>query len=73
MLTGGPGGVRRVLDVYSRPRAPREILALPGLLRATVGALAHGAGERPAILRSATEALRELAGNRREARRLILP
>ncbi|MER7364467.1 NAD(P)/FAD-dependent oxidoreductase [Nonomuraea wenchangensis] len=73
VLTGGPGGVRRVLDVYSRLRDPRETLALPGLLRATVRALAHGAGERPAILRSATEALRELAGNRREARRLILP
>ncbi|MEU4509250.1 NAD(P)/FAD-dependent oxidoreductase [Nonomuraea wenchangensis] len=73
MLTDGPGGVRRVLDVYSRLRDPRETLALPGLLRATVRALAHGAGERPAILRSATEALRELAGNRREARRLILP
>ncbi|MED7926046.1 NAD(P)/FAD-dependent oxidoreductase [Nonomuraea sp. LP-02] len=73
VLTDGPGGVRRVLDVYSRLRDPRETLALPGLLRATVRALAHGAGERPAILRSATEALRELAGNRREARRLILP
>ncbi|MGA5757886.1 NAD(P)/FAD-dependent oxidoreductase [Nonomuraea bangladeshensis] len=73
VLTDGPGGVRRVLDVYSRLRDPRETLALPGLLRATVRALAHGAGERPAILRSATEALRELAGNRREARRLVLP
>ncbi|MEU6730731.1 NAD(P)/FAD-dependent oxidoreductase [Nonomuraea wenchangensis] len=72
-LTDGPGGVRRVLDVYSRLRDPRETLALPGLLRATVRALAHGAGERPAILRSATEALRELAGHRREARRLIVP
>ncbi len=56
VLTGGPGGVRRVLDVYSRLRDPRETLALPGLLRATVRALAHGAGARPAILRSATEA-----------------
>ncbi|MEU6792100.1 NAD(P)/FAD-dependent oxidoreductase [Nonomuraea wenchangensis] len=73
VLTDGPGGVRRVLDVYSRLRDPRETLALPGLLRATVRALAHGAGERPAILRSATEALRELAGHRREARRLIVP
>ncbi len=64
-LTEGPGGVRRVLDVYSRIRDPRETLALPGLLRATVRALRHGHRARPAVLRGARDALLELAGHRR--------
>ncbi|MDF2710473.1 MAG: geranylgeranyl reductase family [Nonomuraea muscovyensis] len=70
-LTEGPGGVRRVLDVYSRTRDPRETLALPGLIRATARALRHGAGARASVLRGAAGALLELAGHRREAERLL--
>ncbi|MGW0803411.1 NAD(P)/FAD-dependent oxidoreductase [Nonomuraea sp. NPDC002799] len=70
-LTGGPDGVRRVLDVYSRIRDPRETLALPGLLKATTRALRGGAGARPAIVRAVGDTLRELAGHRAEARRLL--
>ncbi|MFD0473460.1 hypothetical protein ACFQ0B_38285 [Nonomuraea thailandensis] len=70
-LTEGPDGVRRVLDVYSRLRDPRETLALPGLLKATARALLGGAGGRAAIARASGEALAELAGHRSEARRLL--
>ncbi|TYB51307.1 oxidoreductase [Nonomuraea sp. PA05] len=70
-LTEGPDGVRRVLDVYSRIRDPRETLALPGLLKATARALRGGSGRRAAIARASGEALAELAGHRAEARRLL--
>ncbi|GAA1640850.1 hypothetical protein GCM10009733_042430 [Nonomuraea maheshkhaliensis] len=70
-LTADEDGVRRVLDTYSRLRDPRATLALPVLLGATARALRHGAGQRAAIVRAAGEALAELAGHRREARRLL--
>lgn len=70
-LTRGPEGVNRVLEIYSRIRDPRETLALPGLMLATARALRQSAGERTQVLKGATEALRELAGNQREARRLL--
>ncbi|MFG1958319.1 NAD(P)/FAD-dependent oxidoreductase [Nonomuraea sp. NPDC049028] len=70
-LTDRPDGVRRVLDVYSRIRDPRETLALPGLLKATTRALRSGAGARPAIVRAVGDTLLELAGHRAEARRLL--
>ncbi|MFC4122921.1 NAD(P)/FAD-dependent oxidoreductase [Nonomuraea zeae] len=70
-LTEGPDGVRNVLDVYSRIRDPRETLALPGLIKATTRALRLGAGSRPAIVRAVGTTLRELAGHRAEARRLL--
>jgi len=38
---------------------------------ATARALRQSAGERTQVLKGATEALRELAGNQREARRLL--
>ncbi|MEV0616820.1 FAD-dependent monooxygenase [Nonomuraea sp. NPDC050404] len=70
-LTEGPDGVRRILDVYSRIRDPRETLALPGLLKATTRALRHGTGTRAAIVRAVGDSLLELAGHRAEARRLL--
>ncbi|MEV0381565.1 FAD-dependent monooxygenase [Nonomuraea sp. NPDC050643] len=72
-LTDPPGGVRRVLDVYSRIRDPRETLALPGLVRATARALLRGGGSRADIVRATGETLRELAGHRAEARGLLRP
>ncbi|MFI6481580.1 NAD(P)/FAD-dependent oxidoreductase [Nonomuraea sp. NPDC050663] len=71
LLTAPTDGVRRVLEVYSRIRDPRETLALSGLVKATALALRHGRGERAAIVGGVRETLMELAGHRSEARRLL--
>ncbi|GAA0835928.1 NAD(P)/FAD-dependent oxidoreductase [Streptosporangium amethystogenes subsp. fukuiense] len=70
-LIGGPRGVRGLLEVYSRIRDPRETLAVNGLARAAVRALRHNPAERTAVLAGVGSAVRELAQNRGEAKRLL--
>ncbi len=63
--------VFRLLEVYSRIRDPRETLAVNGLARTTVRALRHNPAERTAVLTGVGSAVRELAQNRGEAKRLL--
>lgn len=70
-LTSVPGGVRRILEVYSRIRDPRETLALRGLVRAVVRGMAAASGERRAVVKATAEVLREMYGHPGEARVLF--
>ncbi|MFG1946125.1 NAD(P)/FAD-dependent oxidoreductase [Nonomuraea sp. NPDC048826] len=72
-LTDGPGGVRRILEVYSRIRDPRETLAMPGMVKAVARALRDNPGARLAVLKATGETLREMAGHHDEAKRLLRP
>ncbi|GAA4511808.1 MULTISPECIES: NAD(P)/FAD-dependent oxidoreductase [Nonomuraea] len=72
-LTEGPGGVRRILEVYSRIRDPRETLAMGGMIKAVARALRDNPRSRLAVLKATAETLREIAGHHDEARRLLRP
>ncbi len=72
-LTEGPQGVRRILEVYSRIRDPRETLAMGGMVKAVARALRGNPGARLSVLKATGEALREMAGHHDEAKRLLHP
>ncbi|MGI5267912.1 NAD(P)/FAD-dependent oxidoreductase [Nonomuraea sp. CA-218870] len=72
-LTDVPYGVRRILEVYSRIRDPRETLAMGGMVKAVARALRDNPGARLSVLKATGETLREMAGHHDEAKRLLRP